>query len=213
MVRPVVALGGPPPTVPAHDGNRWQPNGPVRYMLKPLPIDFGIDPDQVATIVDDCFQDWQAAGRLPFAFQKVANGDCEITIAWLQNPGPQTDGYVASAEFPPNTPGTPNQIVFDAAQPWTVSGTANTYDLPTLVRHEIGHAIGLGHSFSGGLVMSGSIGMGRAISLTQPDIDAAVKLYNPTLLQRVALSLKSLFSSAARGIACGALPPATVPPP
>lgn len=85
--------------------------------------------------------------------------------------------------FFPNSPTTSRiagDIHFDNGDPWAIIGTASEPDVLGILTHEIGHAIGIGHSSIAGTVMNPAalrrMGPGTGI-LTADDIAAVQAIY------------------------------------
>lgn len=105
-----------------------------------------LGPGVVANAIDDAFATWQVQGlrlsRAPLgmifvAFRRGSHGD---SLAFNGAPG----GTLGHAFFP-RSPELPGHVHLDADEKWTTVGGAGTADLPTLLLHEIGHALGLPH--------------------------------------------------------------------
>lgn len=67
-------------------------------------------------------------------------------------------------------------IFFNDAWTWSLSGATDTYDIETVMLHELGHAIGLGHENVADSVM-GTYYLGIERDLYQDDIEGVLALY------------------------------------
>lgn len=83
----------------------------------------------------------------------------------------------ALAYFPRGTGNLPGDIHFDNGDPWAIVGTPSEPDVLGILTHEIGHAIGIGHSTLPGTVMNPAAlrRMGPGTGILQPDDIAAVQ--------------------------------------
>ncbi|KAM1239373.1 hypothetical protein ACFX2J_044820 [Malus domestica] len=89
------------------------------------------------------------------------------------NPFDGRGGILAHA-FPP----TNGRFHYDADEAWAVGAVADAYDLETVALHEIGHLLGLQHSYVEGAVMSPGVRSGFTQSLHADDIQGIKALYN-----------------------------------
>jgi len=168
-----------------------------------------LDQKLVLRTIADAFGAWKAAGNLPLTFQRVELGLSEIEISWVENLTSGTDVLAGFADYPPGTPGIANRIRLNASLAWEVSASrGDVFDLQNIVLHEIGHALGLGHSTSDLSVMSGSIGAGPGNGLFPADIEAASDIYRATPGQRVlARFLTETLDLARSPVTCPILQP------
>ncbi|QDT70201.1 Matrixin [Planctomycetes bacterium MalM25] len=83
----------------------------------------------------------------------------------------------ALAYFPRGGGNLPGDIHFDNGDPWAIVGTPSEPDVLGILTHEIGHAIGIGHSTLPGTVMNPAAlrRMGPGTGLLLPDDIAAVQ--------------------------------------
>lgn len=84
----------------------------------------------------------------------------------------------ALAYFPTSTTtNLPGDIHFDNGDPWAIIGTSSEPDVLGILTHEIGHAIGIGHSTLAGTVMNPAAlrRMGPGTGILLPDDIAAVQ--------------------------------------
>ncbi len=108
---------------------------------------------QIRNAVRQGFDLWKSAFP-PFQFREVSLDDAPMIIISFVT-GSHADGFPFSGgdgdlahAFPPNFPsgGLAGQIHFDDAESWSVTLPTTRKDLVTVAAHEIGHALGLGHS-------------------------------------------------------------------
>lgn len=139
--------------------------------------------------VRQAFQIW--ADYAPFTFTEVGSaGAADIVISWATgNHGDGADnafdgvnGVLAHAFFPPpaNSGSIAGDIHFDDDETWTLAErpifSGQPMDLVTVAAHEIGHALGLGHSNVNCALMN-PFYEGSHRYLAQDDIDGIRSLY------------------------------------
>jgi hypothetical protein len=141
--------------------------------------------DREKVLVRAAFDLWAAEAGL--TFEEIADpAKADIMIAWYRgnhNDGDPFDGaggVLAHATFP--NPYQEQQVIvhFDDSERW-VDSTSADVDLLTVAAHEIGHALGLGHSSDyQALMFPRYLGPNR--SLGQDDIAGALALYGPQIV-------------------------------
>lgn len=148
--------------------------------------------------IERALAEWSKAVRIDFT-RGGRNGDArliEIRFAKGSHGDPYPfdgSGRVLAHTFypaPPNAEPLAGDLHLDDDESWKIG---NDIDLYSVVLHELGHALGLGHSDKAGSVMYAYYQ--RLSTLTDEDTNAARELY------------------ASREVAPPATPPATAPPP
>jgi len=165
---------------------RWD-NWPVTYGFVNCPA--SLDCAAAHNAIRQAFATWTTVAHVQF--QEVESG-AQIQIAWVrgehgdQSPFDGQGGVVAHAT-PPYAGGAQpldGDIHFDDDEVWVVQPPtapfpAQTY-LPTIALHEIGHAIGLGHSdISDSLMWEIYTGIR---TITPDDIAAVQSLYGANMV-------------------------------
>jgi hypothetical protein len=134
------------------------------------------------------------AEHTPLEFER-RDADADITISFVGGshgdlyPFDGARGILGHAFFPGS--GSPGQVHLCEEEAWSVDGAAGSFDLLTVLAHEIGHALGLEHSTDPDAVMYYTYA-GTRTSLADSDIAAIQVLY---------------------GSADGSVAPLDVPPP
>lgn len=133
--------------------------------------------------VREAFQIWSDYGNINFT-EVTSNAD--LVILWGTgnhgdgNAFDGVGGVLAHAFFPPPNGGAfAGDIHFDDDETWTLAPQAtgnNPRDLVTVAAHEIGHAIGLGHSNVACALMN-PFYTGSHRYLSQDDIDGVQSIY------------------------------------
>jgi len=171
------------------NGGKWNHTN-LTYFFKNGTNDIG--GTQEWDIVRQAFDKWAAV--TPLTFTEVADETmADIRIAWEAGdhgdgaPFDGSGGVLAHAFTPPpvNTTAIAGDIHFDAIDLWATEDggfwSPNQIDLLTVAVHEIGHALGLGHTNVSGAVMKPSYDDENR-TLHPDDIEGIQELYGPPVV-------------------------------
>lgn len=143
--------------------------------------------DTVKSVFRRAFDRWSAVTTLTF-LQTDSNGRADIRIGFYNGDhgdGEPFDGVLGTLAhaFSP----TSGRLHLDGAENWVINGedlkSVSAVDLESVVVHEIGHLLGLGHSSVEDAVMFPSIPSGeRKVQLADDDVEGIQSLYgsNPS---------------------------------
>ncbi|WCJ20892.1 matrix metalloproteinase [Euphorbia peplus] len=163
-------------------GERWPPS---KYQLtytfqSEIPLaEILSDEQEVKSAFSQAFKSW--ADESPFKFQEVQEGSlADIVIGFFE--GDHGDGYpfdgpgmvLGHTFFPEN-----GRSHYDSDESWTSNPDYTQIDLQSVAVHELGHALGLGHSRDPNAIMYSGYEPGSIKrKLTPDDIDGIQALYN-----------------------------------
>ena len=156
-----------------NSGKKWGRKN-LTYNIEKFTTDFN---SAIATrAIKDAFDEWSSVA--PLQFTEVTSG-ADIKLSWETRnhgdgnlnafDGPQ--GILAHA-FPPED----GRVHFDDDEVWTDNILSLGVDFASIVLHELGHALGLGHSNDPFAVMY-AIYMGRRRKLNSDDIAGIRSIY------------------------------------
>ncbi len=129
---------------------------PVSYRINPANTS-GLDETEVETIIHESFDQWQAVEKVPLTFHyqgetDIADADYtdNANVVYFEDAWPPDwdPGFLAltftwSVDYG-------ELIAFDMAInesfEWTTTAEKGKHDLANAVTHEVGHAVGMGHS-------------------------------------------------------------------
>lgn len=138
-------------------GVRW-PSASIRYFLTERGVP-GVTPGDLRSAVGLAVDSWEQVPSASVTFDFVGFTSAEpsdedglVTIGFQSRP--DLEGVLASTSFVVDEITgeiVESDIVINSAFPWTVdeSGAPGRFDLESVVLHELGHLIGLGHSLLG----------------------------------------------------------------
>ncbi|XVF60398.1 hypothetical protein PTKIN_Ptkin08bG0042400 [Pterospermum kingtungense] len=128
--------------------------------------------------VAKAFQTWAANTHFSFSrSEDYVNADIKVGFKSRDH----GDGYkfdgpggILAHAFSP----TDGRFHYDADETWSVNANPGTFHLETVALHEIGHLLGLDHSFVEGAIMYSQIMPGETKGLHADDIQGIKDLYN-----------------------------------
>ncbi|KAL4369551.1 hypothetical protein GQ457_05G032670 [Hibiscus cannabinus] len=153
-------------------GGKWY-NFPLTYGFDSTsPMPSGLNYENLISVIDEAFQKWQAA--VPeFAFRRIYPGEyADITILFTT----LSNGLYGYGYYPPD-----GRLHLDIDHTyWSIGSypTQNQHDLLSGAMHEIGHTLGLMHTWNRDAVMYPTLDYGMIKrELSQEDIDRIQSLY------------------------------------
>ncbi|TWW77527.1 collagenase 3 [Takifugu flavidus] len=121
------------------------------------------------------------AAVTPLTFKKLHTGTADIMISFGSgehgdyNPFDGPNNLLAHA-YPPGQ-GIGGDVHFDEDENWTKDSTA--YNLFIVAAHELGHALGMGHSTDAGALMYPTYSYRTGFLLSEDDVKGIQELYGP----------------------------------
>lgn len=185
------------PTTPGKWGNpaTSTPGGIVTWSLATTAYPLGVSNQTVVPLstfmpagykaeIERAFDAWSSVADITFveevdngaAFNSVSGNVGDIRIAGHVFDGAL--GTLAHAYYPPavNAQTSAGDIHFDVAENWKIGFGGTGFDIFQVMSHEIGHAIGLGHS-NNVLALMRPFYTEAYHGIQQDDINGAVALY------------------------------------
>ncbi|XP_054454356.1 collagenase 3 [Anoplopoma fimbria] len=119
----------------------------------------------------------------PLTFRKLKDGIADIMISFAArehgdyNSFDGPNGLLAHA-YPPGQ-GIGGDTHFDEDENWTTDSSSKNYNLFIVAAHELGHALGMGHSADAGALMYPVYSYSTGYPLSEDDIKGIQDLYGP----------------------------------
>jgi MYXO-CTERM domain-containing protein len=171
------------------DPLRWM-DMPVQYRINPSNSS-GLDQTEVESLIHASFDQWSAVSKVPLSFDyqgetdlKAADYTDGANVIYFEDEWPVDwdPGFLAltftwSVDYG-------EIIAFDMAInerfDWSINGGKGTHDFHNAVTHEVGHAVGMGHSDAFDATMFADSQMGDVVKrdLAQDDADGLRYLYS-----------------------------------
>lgn len=125
--------------------------------------------------ISQAFSEWENIADIRFALVEDSR-DVDIRFGWQDID--LSGGVLARTTVPTIGPLSNVLVALDVNESWFTNGDApvNQIDFSSTVIHEIGHAIGIGHSQSAEALMHANYST-TTFTLQQDDIDAAIFIY------------------------------------
>jgi Matrixin/Putative peptidoglycan binding domain len=170
----------------AHLGFKW-PRNDLRWTnidmtFGGVDIPPGMTLEQVEAVIQQSLQTWSDAS--PLRFSKGGPAEIRFRFTTRQtgddpHDGPGGDLGICYSVFDNGVPVAPSQIFFDKFDSWFINiPNNNAFDFVTTTTHEIGHALGLGHTGDQSAVMFAGLARGeQRRALNNDDIDGIRALY------------------------------------
>ncbi|XP_071787241.1 stromelysin-1-like [Asterias amurensis] len=163
------------------DWTRWTKKH-LTYRIVNYPYHYRMTEDQVDDSLGRAFKQWEEA--TPLSFRRITNGHADIHIkfsTWDHNCPYDFDGIngtIAHAFVPNGLHGDlDGDVHFDDSEVFTYRGH-DGYNLFQVALHELGHSLGLQHSWTDGAIMAPDYtGYMPGLKLQEDDIRAAQLLY------------------------------------
>ncbi|WCJ20891.1 Metalloendoproteinase 3-MMP [Euphorbia peplus] len=160
---------------------RWSPSKyQLTYTFKSgIPVEEILSEQEVKSAFSQAFRSWEGASR--FKFQEVPEGSsADIVIGFFKRDHGDGDAFdgpgmvLAHSFFPED-----GRSHYDGEESWSTNPDDTQMDLQSVVLHELGHVLGLGHSRDPEAIMYSGIAPGTIKrELTQDDIDGIQALYD-----------------------------------
>jgi hypothetical protein len=171
-----------------HEGEpvRWRNDvGTVRVRVEDQTL---AEHPELDAIVRAATDEWSGASTLELAGMDPSTAtDPQITVRWINPPWPRAGRELAvtALEFDPNDGAIASAVIeINGSIPWMRGegdpANHDRYDLESTIVHELGHAIGLGHSTIETATMHQGTKPGETWkrTLDQDDISAARAIYD-----------------------------------